>query len=233
MPPPSLPNNHFLSYSPPAPASPCPLILLRLSRPLKKKKRRKGWGSSVIMKVSHFSWQKRKRWLRGQLWNSPLFTLTSILFFFSAVASTHLCSFHLFIALPLARSLLFSLFIYLSLQPSSLHSLPLSLSFWFCPHFFSPRLPLQSCYASVSPLSLSPLSDSGSISSASRVILLSQWPITQSHCLSSGTDRISRICRPTRHTCSLLLARTLSLGHLSLRHGQTTCGFFFVCGKNK
>lgn len=174
------------------------------------------------MKVSHFSWQKRKRWLRGQLWNSPLFTLTSILFFFSAVASTHLCSFHLFIALPLARSLLFSLFIYLFISAAIVFALSTPFSFF---------LILSSLF--LSPLSLSPLSDSGSISSASRVILLSQWPITQSHCLSSGTDRISRICRPTRHTCSLLLARTLSLGHLSLRHGQTTCGFFFVCGKNK
>lgn len=172
------------------------------------------------MKVSHFSWQKRKRWLRGQLWNSPLFTLTSILFFLRS-------RFHppvLFPSLYCPPSCSFApvFLIYLFISAAIVFALSTPFSFF---------LILSSLF--LSPLSLSPLSDSGSISSASRVILLSQWPITQSHCLSSGTDRISRICRPTRHTCSLLLARTLSLGHLSLRHGQTTCGFFFVCGKNK
>ncbi|KAM3585155.1 uncharacterized protein V6R79_009136 [Siganus canaliculatus] len=49
----------------------------------------------------------------------------------------------------------------------------------------------------------------GSISSASRVVLLSQWPITQSHSLSSGMDRISRICRLTRLKHTLAATYTL------------------------
>lgn len=212
-------------------SSPLLPILLRLSLPPKKR------GSGVIMKVSHFSWEKRKLWLRGhsKILHSSLFTFYS--------------SSSLSISLfpppppPLGRSSSFFIYLY---QSGSLlfatSNLCLGFVLSLCLPIFT-SIPLQSCYACTSPPSLSlspplsPLSDSGSISSASRVVLLSQWPITQSHCLSSGTDRISRICRLTRHTHTYTQTHTHSLGHLSLRRGQTTCGFFFVCaflkGKEK
>lgn len=108
-----------------------------------------------------------------------------------------------FFPYPLTHSC--SLFMYFSLYHSSL--LLFVLVFLLILSSFSVVLSspplLSSLVMPPRPLALPlSLSDSGSISSASRVVLLSQWPITQSHCLSSGMDRISRICRLTRHTLS-------------------------------
>lgn len=124
--------------------------------------------------------RERREWLRGHktLYSSlsftfytssgpprfPFISLFLRLYFFILIGTVPFCS-----RQPIILLLLFVLF------------------------FTSPTSSLSTL---VTPLSLPPApfsADSGSISSASGVVLLSQWPITQSHWLSSGMDGISSI----------------------------------------
>lgn len=160
------------------------------------------------MKVSHFAERRESGGFRVTLKFS---TLTFILSLSISTSSTHQHSLHLHLLPPS--------FIYFNLYHSSLVLLPLVFLLIFVLSF----LPFTALVMPPPPFPLS-LSDSGSISSASRVVLLSQWPITQSHCLLSGTDRISRICHLTTHshthsvrdTCHLDMDRQLVGSFLSV-----------------